>query len=40
MLMLLLKINPEVQDLFAFIFDDFTLEGYEAQPSIAEPIAV
>ncbi|ASJ72163.1 thymidylate synthase [Granulosicoccus antarcticus] len=35
-----MRINPEVRDLFAFTFDDFTLEGYEAQPSIAAPIAV
>jgi thymidylate synthase len=36
----LMKINPTVSDLFAFTFDDFTLEGYEAEPSIAAPIAV
>ena len=35
-----MKINPIVTDLFAFTFDDFTLEGYEADPSIAAPIAV
>lgn len=35
-----MKINPSVTDLFAFTFDDFTLEGYEADPSIAAPIAV
>ena len=35
-----MKINPDVRNLFAFTFDDFTLEGYEAQPSIAAPIAV
>jgi thymidylate synthase len=33
-------INPEVADLFAFRFDDFRLEGYEAAPSIKAPIAV
>ena len=33
-------INPQVDDLFAFTFEDFTLDGYEAQPSIAAPIAV
>ena len=27
-------------DMFAFGFDDFSLEGYEAQPSILAPIAV
>ena len=35
-----MKINPEVKDLFAFTFDDFMLEGYEADPSISAPIAV
>ncbi len=35
-----MKIKQDVRDLFAFTFDDFTLEGYEAQPSIAAPIAV
>lgn len=35
-----MKINSDVRDLFAFTFDDFTLEGYEADPSIAAPIAV
>ena len=25
-----MKINPDVRDLFAFGFDDFSLEGYEA----------
>jgi thymidylate synthase len=35
-----MKINPEVTDLFAFTFDDFTLEGYEADPSISALIAV
>ena len=33
-------INPQVDDLFAFTFEDFTLDGYEAQPSIVAPIAV
>ena len=35
-----MKMNPDVSDLFAFTFDDFLLEGYEAEPSIAAPIAV
>jgi len=33
-------INPEVKDLFAFRFDDFRLENYEADPNIRAPIAV
>lgn len=35
-----MRLNSEVTDLFAFTFEDFVLEGYEAQPSIAAPIAV
>ena len=35
-----MKINPAVTDLFEFRFDDFALEGYEADPSISAPIAV
>ncbi len=33
-------LNPAVTDIFAFTYDDFTLEGYEAHPHIAAPIAV
>ncbi|TCT37157.1 thymidylate synthase [Martelella mediterranea] len=35
-----MRINPDVEDLFAFTFDDFKLEGYEAAPSIKAPIAI
>jgi thymidylate synthase len=35
-----MHINPRVADLFAFRFEDFTLEGYDPQPHIAAPIAV
>ncbi len=35
-----MKINSSINELFAFTFDDFTLEGYEADPSISAPIAV
>ncbi|MDP2795608.1 MAG: thymidylate synthase [Sulfurisoma sp.] len=35
-----LRLNPEVTDLFAFRFEDFTLEGYEPHPHIAAPVAV
>lgn len=35
-----MKINPDVRDLFAFKFEDFALEGYEAEPTILAPIAV
>ena len=35
-----MKINPAVKDVFGFRFEDFQLEGYEADPSIKAPIAV
>jgi len=35
-----MKLNPEVQDLFAFRYEDFTLEGYDPHPAIRAPIAV
>lgn len=35
-----MKINPDVNDIFSFTFEDFNLEGYEADASIAAPIAV
>lgn len=36
----IMKINPDVTDLFDFKFDDFELVGYEAASHIAAPIAV
>jgi len=35
-----MKLNPAVTDLFAFTYDDFTLENYNPHPSIKAPIAV
>jgi thymidylate synthase len=35
-----MRLNPEVKDLFAFRFEDFTLEGYDPHPHIPAPVAV
>lgn len=35
-----MKINPEVKDIFDFKYEDFKLEGYEADPHISAPISV
>ena len=35
-----MRINPEVKDIFAFRFEDFTLEGYDPHPTIKAPIAI
>lgn len=35
-----MRINPEVKDLFAFKFEDFTLENYDPHPAIKAPVAV
>ncbi|WP_024929938.1 thymidylate synthase [Methylophilus sp. OH31] len=34
------RINPEVKDLFAFKFEDFSLENYDPYPAIKAPVAV
>ncbi len=33
-------LNPDVKDLFAFRFEDFTLEGYDPHPHIKAEVAV
>jgi thymidylate synthase len=35
-----MRLNPDVTDLFAFRYEDFTLEGYQAHKAIKAPIAV
>ncbi len=35
-----MHINAGVKDIFGFKYDDFRLEGYEAHPHIAAPVAV
>ena len=35
-----MKLNPEVRDLDAFRYEDFSLEGYEPHPAIRAPIAI
>ncbi len=35
-----MRLNPGVTDIFGFGYEDFTLEGYQAHPSIKAPIAV
>ena len=35
-----LKLNPQVRDLFAFGFDDIEIAGYQPQAAIKAPVAV
>ena len=36
----LMRLNPDVRDLLAFRYEDFTLEGYDPHPAIKAPVAV
>jgi thymidylate synthase len=35
-----LRLNPAVRDLFAFRYEDVSVEGYDPHPAIAAPVAV
>jgi thymidylate synthase len=35
-----MKLNPEVKDIFGFGFEDFTLENYQSHPAIKAKVAV
>jgi thymidylate synthase len=35
-----MRLNPAVTNLFAFRYEDFTLEGYDPHPGIKAPVAV
>ncbi|MBO9155239.1 thymidylate synthase [Chitinophaga sp. GCM10012297] len=35
-----MKLNPDVKDIFAFEYGDFTLENYQFHPHIKAPVAI
>jgi thymidylate synthase len=35
-----MHINPAKKDIFDFVIEDFTLEGYDPHPGIKAPVAV
>ncbi len=36
----IMKINPEIKDIFEFTYDDFSLENYESHPAIKGKVSV
>lgn len=36
----IMKLNPAVNNIFDFTFEDFTLENYQSHPAIKAPVAV
>jgi thymidylate synthase len=36
----LMRLNPQVEDIFGFKYEDFTLENYDPYPAIKAPVAV
>ncbi|HET7680619.1 MAG TPA: thymidylate synthase [Xanthobacteraceae bacterium] len=36
----MMKLNPEVKDIFGFAYEDFVLEGYDPHPHIKAQVAV
>ena len=36
----IMRLNPNIKDIFSFKFEDFTLENYQSHPTIKAPIAV
>lgn len=35
-----MRLNPDVKSVFDFVYEDFTLEGYDPWPAIKAPVAV
>jgi len=35
-----MRLNPAIRDLFAFRYEDFTVEGYDPHPLIKAEVAV